>query len=298
MTAGSGRQQNRYNELKNYVNSGKHTGHNDALTEAIYNWMFNNAGYKTSGTDWEKYGSPDLNKIAASKGKKFDRIAAVDDAVKDYKKYYTDNLVKDLNKRNNYELTSDNFVYDLTNNSNNFVDDYLKDYYNDAFSQLDGALKRGLLTDMSYDKALGQLNSKNASWDNSLTNSLNSMINDYGTAYDTARNNYNTSKDSVVADFDTNFFNNYTGNGDEFNSLFNNKVNFDNNYNIDTLYSGFLDNANASTGGLPFDISQLIANAKVASGINNTQSNELIGAIEDQQKQEEKKIGLGNQGVF
>lgn len=298
MTAGSGRQQERYNELKSKVNTGKYTGHNNALTDAIYSWMFDNAGYKTSGTNWEKYGTPDLNGIYASKSKKFNRDNAINDAVNDYKKYYTDNLSKDLDKRNNYDVTSDNFMYDLSNNSTNFVDNYLKDYYNDAFSQLDGALKRGLLTDLSYDKALGQLNSKNASWDNSLNNSLNSMISDYGLAYDNARDNYNKSKDTVMADFDSNFFDKFTGNNDEFGTLYNNKSMFDDTHNINTLYSGFLDNANATTGGLPFDISQLIANAKVASGINNTQSNELIGAIEDQQKQEEKKIGLGNQGVF
>ena len=92
MTAGTGRQQERFNELKGTINSGKYTGNNDALTDALYNFVFGGNGYKTEGSDWEKYGTPDLNKIAASKTSKWNKDAATKDALSDYTDYYLKEL--------------------------------------------------------------------------------------------------------------------------------------------------------------------------------------------------------------
>lgn len=298
MTAGRRRQQSRYNELKNYVNSGKYTGHNDALTDAIYNWMFGNAGYKTSGTDWEKYGTPDLNLIFKSRGKHFNRKAAVKDAVSDYQKYYLDELIKNFNNSNNFDPTNAKYVNDLSTGSKDYVGNFLQGYYDDTLSQLDAAKQRGLLTDISYGKGVNYLNDQNSQWSTSLSDDLSSLISDFGKAYDTERGNYEDARDSYIANFNNDFFNMYKGGFGEGSDILLNKTNFDNNYGLDDLYSKFNSNALSSTNSLPFDISEIIANAKIASGINNTQSNELLQAIEDKETQENKKVGLGNQGVF
>ena len=298
MTAGSGRQQERYNELQSYVNSGKYTGHNDALTEAIYNWMYNNAGYKTSGTDWEKYGSPDLNGIYASKSKKFDREAAVKDAVNDYTDYYLKELSNNLDKDNQFDATNYGYVNDLMNNSKNYVGDFLQNYYDDTYSQLEAAQKRGLLTDTSFNKGVDYLNDKNFSWHKSLSDDLNTLITDYGKQYDTERGNYEKNKKTGIANLKDSFLSDYTGNYGELDDLRNSKNIFDSTYGINNLYNDFTAGALSNTNSLPFDISEIIANAKIGSGINNVQSNELLQAIEDNEKQEDKKVGLGNQGVF
>ena len=75
--------------------------------------------------------------------------------------------------------------------------------------------------------------------------------------------------------------------GIEFNTALSEKQN---------QYQNDLD---AATLGLNlFDTSDLIGNARVNSGVSNTQSNELMSAIEDNTKKKQNKVGLGNQGVF
>lgn len=298
MTAGSKRQQDRYNELENYINSGKYTGYNDALTDSVYNWMFDNAGYKTNGTNWEKYGTPDLNGIYKSDGDNFNRKAAVNDAVNDYKTYYLDELKKNYDKNNNFDPTNTRYINDLLTGSKNYIGNFLQSYYDDTLSQLDAAKQRGLLTDISYDKGINYLNDQNSQWNTSLGNDLTDLISDYGKAYDTERGNYEKDRDTYIANLNKDFFNMYKGDFNEGSDILLNKTNFDNNYGLDDLYSQFNSKALSSTNSLPFDISEIIANAKIASGINNTQSNELLQAIEDKEIQENKKVGLGNQGIF
>ena len=75
--------------------------------------------------------------------------------------------------------------------------------------------------------------------------------------------------------------------GIEFNTALSEKQN---------QYQNDLD---AATLGLNlFDTSDLVGNARVNFGVSNTQSNELMSAIEDNTKKKQNKVGLGNQGVF
>ena len=72
---------------------------------------------------------------------------------------------------------------------------------------------------------------------------------------------------------------------------------------FDKLYSdqqgNFEGDFNVATQDLqPFDISGIIGNARVAQGVNNTQTDELLGAIEDSEQKKDKKVGLGNKGLF
>ena len=46
-----------------------------------------------------------------------------------------------------------------------------------------------------------------------------------------------------------------------------------------------------------FDPSSLIGEAKVQQGVA-TPTNNLLGAIEENEQKKNKKVGLGNQGVF
>lgn len=298
MTAGAGRQQDRYNQMKDTINSGKYTGDNDALTNALYNFVFGGNGYKTKGSDWEKYGTPDLNRIARSDSKYWSKEDATKDALNDYRDYYLEELSKDLDKDNQFDVTNYGYVNDLMNNSQNYVGDFLQNYYDDTYSQLEAAQKRGLLTDTSFNKGIDYLNNKNSTWNKNLGDDLNTLISDYGKQYNTTRDEYNENRDSSIANLKNSFLSDYTGNYNELNDLRNAKNIFDNTYGIDNLYNDFLTGALSSTNSLPFDISEIIANAKIGSGINNVQSNELLQAIEDNEKQEDKKIGLGNQGVF
>ena len=298
MTAGAGRQQERFNELEGTIKSGKYTGNNDALTDALYNFVFGGNGYKTEGSDWEKYGTPDLNKIAASKTSKWDKDAATKDALNDYRDYYLKELANDLDKSNQFDSTNYGYVNDLMNNSKNYVGDFLQNYYDDTYSQLEAAQKRGLLTDTSFNKGVDYLNDKNFSWNKSLSDDLNTLITDYGKQYDTERGNYEDNKKTGIANLKDSFLSDYTGNYGELDELRNAKNIFDSTYGINNLYNDFTAGALSNTNSLPFDISEIIANAKIGSGINNVQSNELLQAIENNEKQEDKKVGLGNQGVF
>jgi hypothetical protein len=72
---------------------------------------------------------------------------------------------------------------------------------------------------------------------------------------------------------------------------------------FDKLYAdqqgNFEGDFNVATQDLqPFDISGIIGNARVAQGVNNTQTDELLGAIEDSEQKKDKKVGLGNKGLF
>ena len=298
MTAGSKRQQDRYNQMKDVINSGKYTGDNDALTKDTYNFVFGRNGYKAEGSDWEKYGTPDLNGIYYSSPKNWNKDDAVKDAINDYRDYYLKELVNDLNKSNQFDSTNYGYINNLMNNSQNYVGDFLQNYYDDTYSQLEAAQKRGLLTDTSFNKGVDYLNNKNFSWNKSLDDDLNTLISDYGKQYNTSRDEYNEKRDSGIANLKESFLSDYTGNFDELDELRNAKSIFDSTYGINNLYNDFTANALSNTNSLPFDISEIIANAKIGSGINNVQSNELLQAIEDNEKQEEKKVGLGNQGVF
>lgn len=298
MTAGRGRQQDRYGWIGDEINSGKYTGYNDNLTNDVYNFGFKNAGYKTEGTDWEKYGTPDLNKIAASDTDKFDKKAAATDLYNDYVDYYINELVKNIKQSNSYDLTSGNFVNDLMNNSQNYVGDFLQNYFDDTYSQLEAAQKRGLLTDTSFNKGVDFLNNRNLQVTESLDDILSELIGNYGTAYEENAKDFEDKLTLGQSDLKTNINDKYIGGFSELSDINNHKSLFDNSYNINSLFSDFTNGALSSTNGLPFDISEIIANAKISSGINNVQSNELLQAIEDNEKQEEKKIGLGNQGVF
>lgn len=298
MTAGAGRQQERFNELEGTIKSGKYTGNNDALTNDLYNFVFGGNGYKTEGSDWEKYGTPDLNKIAASKTSKWDKDAATKDALNDYRDYYLKELSNNLDKDNQFDATNYGYVNNLMNNSKNYVGDFLQNYYDDTYSQLEAAQKRGLLTDTSFNKGVDYLNDKNFSWNKSLSDDLNTLITDYGKQYNTERGNYEDNKKTSIANLKDSFLSDYTGNYGELDELRNAKNIFDSTYGINNLYNDFTAGALSNTNSLPFDISEIIANAKIGSGINNVQSNELLQAIEDNEKQEDKKVGLGNQGLF
>lgn len=298
MTAGSGRQQDRYNQMKGTINSGKYTGDNDALSNDLYNFVFGGNGYKTSGSDWEKYGTPDLNGIYKSSSKHWNKENATKDALNDYRDYYLKELSNDLDKSNQFDTTNYGYVNDLMNNSKNYVGDFLQNYYDDTYSQLEAAQKRGLLTDTSFNKGIDYLNDKNFSWNKSLSDDLNTLITDYGNQYNIARGNYEDNRDTSIAKLKDSFLTDYTGNYGELGDLRNSKNLFDSTYGIDNLYNDFTAGALSNTNSLPFDISEIIANAKIGSGINNVQSNELLQAIEDNEKQEDKKVGLGNQGVF
>lgn len=164
---------------------------------------------------------------------------------------------------------------------NNFVDTN----YNNALGQLDRALKRGTLTQSGYNDALNNLNTQKSGAYSTIGAIGQGIMDDYRNAltekaqgFGSDVNNYTLSNRNNV-DID-NFQN-------SFNSLYNDqKNNFESQFNLMTQDVN------------PFDVTAIIGDARVGQGVNNTQSDQLLGAIEDNEKKKSDKVGLGNQGMF
>ena len=183
--------------------------------------------------------------------------------------------------------TSDMWLnnYWNSNSDDELVNNFITNNYDNALTQLDRALKRGTLSQSGYDNALENLNTQKSGAFSTIGNIGQGIMDNYRTALSERAIGYNQNMD----DYSLAKYGNVSA--DAFKSDF------------DKLYSdqqgNFEGEFNLATQDLqPFDISGIIGNARVAQGVNNTQTDELLGAIEDSEQKKDKKVGLGNKGMF
>lgn len=176
------------------------------------------------------------------------------------------------------------------------INNYISDKYNSTLDQLDRALKRGAINQYQYDLGLKD-----------LENQRNVMNSDAQLLGQDVLNRYRsdlTEKYGAIVDYVNGKDTNGDGKPDDYTDAYSlHSYGYDprNSFNTayteqQNLFGNDLLKQLQDLGG--FDISQLIADAKVASGINNSMSNNLLNAIEDRESKKDQQIGLGNQGLF
>lgn len=252
---------------------------NAQLNQDFSNWI-NNNGYENSG-GYNGYG------IRKTKSKYFKQDDMRDDMINEFtnqqKKVlenYMDTNFSDLGTSN---MWLDN--YWNTNADNNLVNDFISTNYDNALTQLDRALKRGTLSQSGYNNALNNLNTQRSGAETTIGSIGQGILDDYRNAltekvqgFGSNIDNYNLSKYGTI---NTDAFQN------SLNDLYNSQQ------------QGLESRFNLATQDLkPFDVTGIIGDARVAQGINNTQTDELLTAIEDSERKKDKKVGLGNKGLF
>lgn len=164
---------------------------------------------------------------------------------------------------------------------NNFIDTN----YNNALEQLDRALKRGTLSQSGYNDALNNLNTQKSGAYSTVGAIGQGIMDEYRNALTEKAQSFGED----VNNFTLNNMN--TINPDNFKNSIDNLYN-DQKNNFESQFNLMTQDVN------PFDVTAIIGNARVGQGVNNTQSDQLLGAIEDNEKKKSDKVGLGNQGLF
>lgn len=194
---------------------------------------------------------------------------------------YANNLFSNYGTTNDYLNTAWNMNADDDFNTN-----YLDNYYNDAMSRLDTAKSRGLLNDYGYDSALNTLNTRRSA----ATGELNSLTDDVLNSYRDDLANYASGVYTGIDNYDLSNRNNFnTGSIQQ---------------GYDTLYGqqqqDLTNNLNNAVAGFqPFDVADILANARNTQGVVSTgQNSDLLASLKERDESNKNKIGLGNQGIF
>lgn len=277
MTA-SGRIQNqrKQNTRRDAINKVSKYG-NSQLDTDFSNWL-NNSGYENSG-GYNDY------RIASSKN--FNSSGMRDDMIHEFTQKQKQDLENYLNQNFADLGTSNTWLdnYWNTNSDNDYVNNFISTNYDNALTQLDRALKRGTLSQSGYDNALENLNTQKSGAETTIGNIGQGILDNYRTALTEKAQGFGANLDNYdLSKYGTVSADNFSKN---FNDLYNNQQ------------AGFESEFNLATQDLqPFDVSGIIGDARVAQGVNNTQTDQLLGAIEDVEKKKDKKVGLGNKGLF
>lgn len=212
----------------------------------------------------------------------------LDNALNQYKQRGTDYL----NKTFGGYGTTNAYLDDIINQNfdpSNYINNYVDEQYNTALENLDRGYKRGTLSDTAYNSALNNLNKQKSAAYSTVRGLTGNLSDQYRTDLSNKVSGYATDLSGATTDSlrTSNRYTDPSQYGTEFNSY------------LSGLKNNWQSDLDAATTGLNlFDTSDLIGNARVNAGVGNTQSNELMSAIEDNTKKKQNKIGLGNQGVF
>lgn len=280
MTASARKQNARRNDARNAaMNTVARDYGNNQLNTDFSNWL-NNNGYENSG-GYEGFG------IGKSKAAKFNKTGMSNDMIHEFTQQQKRNLENYMNQ-NFADLGTSNMWLDNYWNNNaadNYVNNFIDTNYNDALTQIDRALKRGTLSQSGYNNALNNLNTQKSGAQTTIGSIGQGILDDYRTAltekaqgFGANIDNYDLSKYGQINT--DNFMN-------SFNDLYKDQQNnFESQFNL------------ATQGMKPFDVSGIIGDARVAQGVNNTQTDPLLNAIEETEQKKDKKVGLGNKGLF
>ena len=194
---------------------------------------------------------------------------------------YANNLFSNYGTTNDYLNTAWNMNADDDFNTN-----FLDNYYNDAMSRLDTAKSRGLLNDYGYNSALNTLNTRKSA----ATGELNSLTDDVLNSYRDDLANYASGVYAGIDNYDLSNRHNFnTGSIQQ---------------GYDTLYGqqqqDLTNNLNNAVAGFqPFDVADILANARNTQGVVSTgQNSDLLASLKERDESNKNKIGLGNQGIF
>lgn len=251
---------------------------NTQLDQDFSNWL-SSGGYDNSGVDQRKYKIWTDSRYDASGHKK----NMIDTFEKDQKKAMENYLNQNFADLGTSNMWLDN--YWNSGSDDEMVNNFITSNYDNALTQLDRALKRGTLSQSGYDNALENLNTQRSGAESTIGGIGQGIMDNYRTAMQEKATGYHQNLD----DYSLAKYGDVSA--DAFKSDF------------DKLYSdqqgSFEGDFNLATQDLqPFDVSGIIGNARVAQGVNNTQTDELLGAIEDSEQKKDKKVGLGNKGLF
>lgn len=250
---------------------------NNTLHTDFIDWL-DNGGYERYGQD-TNYG---LHKTSG-----FRQNDMMNDMINDFSDHNKQELINYMDKNfiglGGSNAWMDNYWSDASDDE--YVNNFINTNYDNALTQLDRALKRGTLTQKGYNSALNDLNTQKSSAYTTVgnigqgivddnKNTLLKQVNDFNTDIDNY--NLNNYKHDYIGNFEKRLQNTYNNQQKNFQSQF------------DT----------ATDGLVPFDISGIIGDARVAQGVNNTQTDPLLTAIEDTEKKKDQKVGLGNKGLF
>lgn len=264
--------QNIKNSKNRAINKSNSLYNNNNLTQDLTNWL-DAGGYEDFGSMYGHF-----------KGEsKYNEGAAAQDILNDFASYTGQQLKNSIYKHGDPARYSTNWgnnqqILDLKNS-------YLNDQYTNTLDQLDRALKRGTLNQKGYDTAYNKLNKQKLGAQSTMNTAVQGLINSYDQELGNLMNDYVSKADN----YDLSLYDTYTANN--FNKDFNNKYN--------ELFQGIEGDFYNQMADTPlFDAAGLLGDAKVAQGVTNTQSNDLLGAIEENEQKKNKKVGLGNQGLF
>lgn len=280
MTASAGVTKGRKKATRNEaINKVARDYDNNQLNQDFANWI-NNDGYENSG-GYSGYG------IRKTKSKYFDKAGMRDDMIHEFTQQQKNDLENYMNQ-NFSDLGTSNLWLDNywnNNSANDYVNNFITTNYDNALTQLDRALKRGTLSQSGYDNALNNLNTQKSGAQTTIGNIGQGILDDYRTALTEKAQGFGANIDN----YDLSKYGNVTADkfANSFNDLYNNQQNnFESQFNL------------ATQDIKPFDITGIIGDARVAQGVNNTQSDELLNAIEENEQKKDKKVGLGNKGLF
>lgn len=168
-----------------------------------------------------------------------------------------------------------------------FNQNYLDKYFNDTKTKLDSAKARGLLNEAGYNSALDTLNQRNSAASAGVNALTDSVINKYRDDWANLASSIQTSID------DYNLGQRNQNLGERWNNQYNDlygrqQKDFENELN------------NALSGYTPYDVSDILANARNSQGVINPQAtddSDLLSALQEKESKK-NKVGLGNQGIF
>lgn len=280
MTASLGAQNARKSATRNNAKAQVARNYNNSqLDQDFSNWLDNN-GYENSG-GYDGYG------IHKSKSKHFNSNAMRDDMIHEFTQQQKKAMENYMNQ-NFADLGTSNMWLDNYWNSGSddeMVNNFITSNYDNALTQLDRALKRGTLSQSGYDNALENLNTQKSGAQSTIGSIGQGILDNYRTALTEKAQGFGQNLDS----YDLSKYGQVSADkfANSFNSLYGDQQgSFENDFNL------------ATQDMQPFDVSGIIGNARVAQGVNNTQTDELLGAIEDSEMKKDKKVGLGNKGLF
>lgn len=251
---------------------------NAQLDKDFANWL-SSGGYDNSGVDQGQFKIWTDSRYNAG-GHKNSMINTFRDQQKKAIENYMNQNFADLGTSN---MWLDN--YWGSNADDDLVNNFITTNYDNALTQLDRALKRGTLTQSGYDNALENLNTQKSGAETTIGNIGKGIMDNYRTALTEKAQGFGANLDN----YDLSKYGQVSADkfADSFNKLYGDQQ------------AGFESEFNLATQDVtPFDISGIIGDARVAQGVNNTQTDELLGAIEDVEQKKDKKVGLGNKGLF
>lgn len=282
MTVNNTVRDNRWKSAQNQAKNDliKNYNASDALLDAFMDY---------TGTYWDNQYDKDGNDLYGTwTDDSYNQNALVKNMIKMFEQYTKDGLLRDFN--NLYTKTDWQKQYLPSDFASNYVNSYLNDEYNNALEQLERAYKRGTLNDSQYDNAISKMGQYRNAANSTYGQIDDNLMDTYAQDLQTKANEYATDLQNWnLSNFDNT-------NQELWNSGIQNVIADQRNDLTSDIDQMFLDIG----GGNPiFDVNSIIGNAKTASGIYNTKSDNLMQAIGDEeQKNKEQKIGLGNQGMF